>query len=201
MIIFIIGPRAFGKTTVGRMLAKELGYEFIDVDKLFIKWVISAYGSVKEFFDRKEKNKGDNLLEWFTNFYKKIHKTLDNLNPGRDYVIVLGGSALVVSEYKLKKHHISNVIKDMLEENKKKVDNLSDFKILIQPSKSINECVTIGWKREQERFEETAKYDEYKDHIKSTINEYRKIADLVVTADGSKKVFQKLLSKLKEFIK
>lgn len=34
MIVYLIGARASGKTTVGKLLAARLGYPFIDLDKL-----------------------------------------------------------------------------------------------------------------------------------------------------------------------
>ncbi|WFS61267.1 shikimate kinase AroL [Pseudodesulfovibrio thermohalotolerans] len=37
--IFLIGPRACGKTSVGRALAKRLGMEFVDTDHAFVEAV------------------------------------------------------------------------------------------------------------------------------------------------------------------
>ena len=37
--IFLIGPRACGKTSVGRALAERLGMEFVDTDHAFVKAV------------------------------------------------------------------------------------------------------------------------------------------------------------------
>ncbi|MGE4421129.1 MAG: shikimate kinase AroL [Pseudodesulfovibrio sp.] len=37
--IFLIGPRACGKTSVGRALAKRLGVEFVDTDHAFVEAV------------------------------------------------------------------------------------------------------------------------------------------------------------------
>ncbi|XXJ20167.1 shikimate kinase AroL [Desulfovibrio caledoniensis] len=37
--IFLIGPRACGKTSVGRALAKRLGMEFVDTDHAFVQAV------------------------------------------------------------------------------------------------------------------------------------------------------------------
>lgn len=44
--IFLIGPMASGKTSIGKALAKHLGREFIDTDKI----VVQRHGSIAEIF-------------------------------------------------------------------------------------------------------------------------------------------------------
>ena len=44
-IIFIIGPGGVGKTTSGKILAKKLGYDFIDLDNEFMLRV----GNIAEY--------------------------------------------------------------------------------------------------------------------------------------------------------
>ncbi|MGY5318807.1 shikimate kinase [Neomicrococcus lactis] len=46
--IFLIGPMASGKTSVGKALAKLLGCEFIDTDKI----VVQRHGTIAEIFAR-----------------------------------------------------------------------------------------------------------------------------------------------------
>jgi len=36
-LIFLVGPRACGKTSLGRRLAKRLGHEFLDTDELVVE--------------------------------------------------------------------------------------------------------------------------------------------------------------------
>lgn len=49
MIIYLIGARASGKTTVGKLMAARLGYAFIDLDEFLCK---SGGGSVAEIVER-----------------------------------------------------------------------------------------------------------------------------------------------------
>ena len=49
--IYLLGPRASGKSTVGKVLAKKLGFKFVDLDKVIverenasIKSIVNKYG-------------------------------------------------------------------------------------------------------------------------------------------------------------
>ncbi|PIR96656.1 MAG: hypothetical protein COT91_05335 [Candidatus Doudnabacteria bacterium CG10_big_fil_rev_8_21_14_0_10_41_10] len=49
MIIFLIGPGGVGKTTCGKLLAKKIGYELIDLDKIFQK----KLGGIGRYIDQR----------------------------------------------------------------------------------------------------------------------------------------------------
>jgi shikimate kinase len=46
--LFLIGPMGVGKTTIGKKIAKKLGVEFRDTDKL----IISEHGPISEIFEQ-----------------------------------------------------------------------------------------------------------------------------------------------------
>jgi len=46
--IYLVGPRACGKTTIGRMLAKALGRPFMDLDEEFVETTGRSIGDVVE---------------------------------------------------------------------------------------------------------------------------------------------------------
>lgn len=46
--IILIGPMGVGKTTIGKKLARSLGVEFIDTDKL----IVNEHGSINKIFEK-----------------------------------------------------------------------------------------------------------------------------------------------------
>lgn len=82
MKIFLIGFMGSGKTTIGRMLAGKLGYEFIDLDK----WIESAEGrTIPEIFT-------DPARDGEAYFRELEHKYLQDLMiRWNDAVISTGG--------------------------------------------------------------------------------------------------------------
>ena len=66
--VFLIGPMGVGKTTIGKMLAKELGLQFIDTDEEVerraganIAWIFDVEG--EEGFRTRETNVLDDLTQ------------------------------------------------------------------------------------------------------------------------------------------
>lgn len=66
--IFLVGPMGAGKTTIGKLLASELGYNFIDSDREIerragadISWIFDVEG--EEGFRKRERNVIADLAE------------------------------------------------------------------------------------------------------------------------------------------
>jgi len=106
--IAIIGHMGSGKTLIGKLIAKELNYKFIDSDKIIEK---NTQKSIKNIFH----NKGE------AEFRKIEENTIINIGNERKIVLSLGGGAILSSQTrKLLKTHFITVFLD------------TDFEILQQ---------------------------------------------------------------------
>lgn len=78
--ILLIGMPGCGKTTIGKLLSKELNYNFVDMDK----YIVDISGqTIKSLFDEGEEN--------FRNFESKACM---ELSLKRNYVISSGGGVV-----------------------------------------------------------------------------------------------------------
>jgi shikimate kinase len=82
--IIIIGLKATGKTTIGKALSKEIGYDFIDLDKIIVE-MDPEYNNCRDIFTKKGK-------EYFR---ASETKALKKLSDRRNSVIAIGGGAVV----------------------------------------------------------------------------------------------------------
>lgn len=83
--VYLLGFMAAGKTTVGRSLSRELGWEFIDVDEVIEQ---RAGRSIREIF-----------REHGESFFRRLEKELIAEISARDGVVVaLGGGSYVDEE-------------------------------------------------------------------------------------------------------
>ena len=85
MHIFIIGPMASGKSTIGKKLAKALGVNFIDIDKEIER---KAGVEISRIFE----------VEGEESFREREKKTLKELSEGNNSVISTGGGAVLRME-------------------------------------------------------------------------------------------------------
>lgn len=98
--VALIGPSGVGKTTVGKALARRLGYTFIDLDRVIektlgvdISWIFQLEGEqgfrkheatvLKAIFDRSHKDKKETLEH---NFKQE---------PAQNTVLSTGGGAVL----------------------------------------------------------------------------------------------------------
>ncbi len=83
--IFLIGFRGTGKTTIGTLLAQNLGYQFSDTDELICR----AHGSVEEIV----KTRGWNAFRQFE------RDALNNSCSAANMVIATGGGAVLHTDF------------------------------------------------------------------------------------------------------
>jgi shikimate kinase len=82
--IYLIGFMASGKTTIGRLLADELGWSFSDLDQD----IESAQGaSIAHIFDTRGE------AEFRTVEKEAVRRRVDEVSRGRPMVVALGGGA------------------------------------------------------------------------------------------------------------
>ena len=82
MHIFIVGPMASGKSTIGKKLAKALGVNFIDIDKEIER---KAGVEISRIFE----------VEGEEGFREREKKTLKEFSKGNNSVISTGGGAVL----------------------------------------------------------------------------------------------------------
>ncbi len=83
--VFLVGPMGAGKTTIGRLLAKQLGREFIDSD-----WYIEAQtGADIPWIFAKEGELG---------FRERETRAIDELTQQSQIVLATGGGAVMRSD-------------------------------------------------------------------------------------------------------
>lgn len=85
MNLILVGYRGSGKTTVGELLAKRLGWHFVDTDALISR---KAGKSIPEIF----------ATEGEDGFRKREREACDQLRKSKNQVIAFGGGTIVDPE-------------------------------------------------------------------------------------------------------
>lgn len=80
--VYLVGPMGAGKTTIGRHLAKALGFEFYDSDAVIVE---NAGADIPWIFD----------IEGESGFRLREEQTIDHLTQERGVVIATGGGAIL----------------------------------------------------------------------------------------------------------
>ncbi len=167
MNIYLIGFRGSGKTTLGKILAKELNMNFIDIDKLIEE---KENKKISEIF----KEKGEE-------YFRKIeHLTLKEITKQDNQIISTGGGIVILEENRkiIKESGISIYLTTNIETTHKRIqfdnnrpqltnkDLLEEIKFLIQNRKPY--------------YEELANYtlDTSKYNIEESI---KKIKEFIIT--------------------
>lgn len=95
--VFIVGPMGAGKTTIGRLLAKQLGREFVDSD-----WYIeSQTGADIPWIFAKEGEAG---------FRARETRAIDELTQQSHIVLATGGGAVTCAENRAYLHQRGIVV-------------------------------------------------------------------------------------------
>lgn len=83
--VFLVGPMGAGKTTIGRLLAKQLGREFVDSD-----WYIESQtgADIPWIFDK----------EGEAGFRQRETRAIDELTQQKKIVLATGGGAVMCAE-------------------------------------------------------------------------------------------------------
>ena len=127
-----------GKTTIGKILAKKLKYNFIDVDKLI---VAQEGSSINAIF----KNKGEN-------YFRKIEMdiALSELK-NRNSVISLGGGAFLTNEIRKnsKKYSITFWLDVPLDELTRRLKKNNKRPLIFLKKNSNEEIKKIYFKRKK----------------------------------------------------
>ncbi len=102
--IILIGPMGVGKTTIGRILAKQLDFDFIDTDQRLEK-ITGA--SISWIFD----------IEGEAGFRRREQQLIQELTGVTDAVIATGGGVILLSEnrFNLKSNSIVIYLKGKVE--------------------------------------------------------------------------------------
>ncbi len=83
--LFLIGPMGAGKTTLGRLIAQDLGYEFIDSDRVIEK---RTGVTIPTIFD----------IEGEEGFRERESRIIDELTRKNQIVLATGGGAILRPE-------------------------------------------------------------------------------------------------------
>lgn len=83
--VFLVGPMGAGKTTIGRQLARELGYEFIDSDH---EIEVRTGATIPLIFD----------VEGEEGFRRRESAAIDDLTRRSGIVLATGGGAVLREE-------------------------------------------------------------------------------------------------------
>jgi shikimate kinase len=92
-IITLVGPRAVGKSTVGRILANEMGYQFFDVDK-YMHNKLEKEGGIGMYVDKYGWKKYMNLLRWTLR-----HEIMPEIIESNKKVVLDCGGGMIGSEF------------------------------------------------------------------------------------------------------
>ncbi len=178
-IIFIMGLRGSGKSTVGKLLASELKYKHYDQDKLFYE----KHGAISKFV----KNYG-----WEV-FYTELFEILKDIK-GKNIVVSGGGSIFMKDEQ-------GNIDLKKVSYCKKR-----GILIMLSPSKSIKKSAKILYERFKCRNKrifgnnlETQSFNEFFIECKNKYPKYKDNCDVIFFDSVSEEnMTKKIINYLRE---
>jgi len=96
--LILIGYRGCGKSTVGQLLSRRLGWQFVDLDEVVVQ--NAAGRSIAQIF----------AAEGEAGFRQRERAALDLLRKGRRQVIAAGGGAVIDAESRALAKKIGKVV-------------------------------------------------------------------------------------------
>lgn len=141
--IFLIGPMGAGKTTVGKLLAKKLAYDFYDTDKEIEK---NTGAQVSWIFD----------LEGEAGFRKRETTVLEQLTKRNPVVLATGGGIILEQKNRMLLTGQGKVVylAVSIEEQIKRIGQSKDRPLLTQDK--VEETLVNLAKKRQALYEEVA---------------------------------------------
>lgn len=149
--IVLIGMPGAGKSTVGVILAKTLGYDFIDTDILMCRKIGSK---LQDFID----------INGIDEFLKKEEETA--LSMRCEKTVIATGGSMVLSEAAMKhlKADAITVFLDIpLEELKMRINNIKTRGIALKPGQTIDDIYSLRLPLYRKYSDLTIPTDEHED--------------------------------------
>jgi shikimate kinase len=159
--VFIIGPGGVGKSTTGKLLAKSLGFNFIDLDLLFCKRIKLIPEYIKELGYKKYCEENSKLFD-------------DILNKNTNEVVIALSSGFLVHEDSpelIKKH--------------KKLLNEKGVSVLLLPAQTVEESLEIIIPRQTSRKYLNINEEKEKNKIRLRYPQYRQYGDIQIFSSGT----------------
>jgi len=160
------GPPAVGKSTIGKLVADELNFDFFDLDNEIAK-------------EAKVKTTKDVIQEKGHKYFKKVQneclKRITETSPVDNYVLAAGGE-IVRPGYN----------SDIIEQNRQLLKKYT-YNICLLPSQDLDEAVNILYPRlnDGKRDTRTKGSNEFKTYIEISKLQYLELADMVVFTHNS----------------
>jgi len=96
--IYLIGMMGSGKSTIGKLLAKNIYYKFIDVDDFIVNH--SAYESINEIFEQKNeeffRTLENDAMKELSGFEKTVIATGGGVILNKEHIQIMHSTGIVI---------------------------------------------------------------------------------------------------------
>src|SRR3989339_574709 len=174
MNIYILGPGAAGKTTVGQIVADKLKYKFIDLDEMYLSTIGDIGDEIKQVGYESYAYKNIEL-------YRKIKEdNQDNL------VFILSSGFMTYDE------SIHSNIKSIQDDI-----NNHEFSIMLMPSSDKQKCIDVIVKRQMDRKFTSNDYSKHRKVISERFDIYKDLGKYqIFSMDKPEEISKIILDRL-----